>query len=212
MSTVDNLASKISSVATQGVIADSIKEQPDLVQTILTGGVSGVLAEQLKEGVEDNKIKAIASKFTMPETGKEYSDDEVEAAQDKFSSLSKEEQEELKKAYENGIKEMQDIYKYQFATSIVASPLLTKYQTTPDIDKFLEEHPEYKEAFETMGPIAQDYNNCIIDVVEQYYENASISEKIKLAFGTSSGLEKAVAQGVSDYTIEYMEENSQKEE
>ena len=69
MSTVDNLASKISSVATQGVIADSIKEQPDLVQTILTGGVSGVLAEQLKEGVEDNKIKAIASKFTMPETG-----------------------------------------------------------------------------------------------------------------------------------------------
>lgn len=148
------------------------------------------------------------SDYALPEAkwgGKYYSEEEVDAAQDKYANLTKEEQEEMKKIYEKGIDEFNKM-KTMEATRIGINLPETS------MDEFLAENPEFKEAFETMGPIAQDYNNHLTEAANEYLENAPWYEKaaLKMGFktpGMNAAMEIAKIQYQCAYQLEKFDGN-----
>ncbi len=163
-------------------------------------GIKKKCAEFFEKAEEDNCTRPLCiNKYTLPEPRfaddhpkHKYSDEEIDAAQDKYAKLTKEEQDEVMRTYKKAMR-LFNMPADGYGTQMYGS-----------VEHFLKKNPEYQEAFEIMAPIAQDYNNYVEEVAENYMENAPWYEKAALKIGIkSSGFKKAMENAKSVYEFMY---------
>ena len=150
------------------------------------------------------------SGYTLPDTkwggAIHYSDEEVDAAQEEYANLSPQEQADMQKIYEKGMEE----YNRMKSIEAVGTGLNREFAT---MEEFLADNPEFKQAFAVMGPIAQDYNEHLTEVANEYIENAPLAEKILLKLGIATPGMKAAMEGAKqEYAMQYEAKKLEKEE